>query len=335
MSKKANPTVIGVFVLGAIALTILTLSLLGGGKIFSERESYIMYFDRSMKGLRDGANVSFRGVRIGQVRDVYVEIDPASGELHLPVIIEIEADSFRSTEGKRFKMSGPKSASMEELIDKGLRAILEMESVVTGQLLINLDFYPDSPLIYRSTKEHEILEEIPTIPSEIQRVLIGIQKFASKLEHIEIDKLVSDMAATVEGVENLVNAPELMNTIKGIDRIINDQETQKLTSSIQNTLSNLDSAMTDIKRLVTNVDQQVEPIVSELLQTMQTMHTAIDEVQGTFTDIRTKVNDETIRYELSTAINELSNAARSFRIFVDYLERHPESFITGKPEHSK
>ena len=126
-----------------------------------------------------------------------------------------------------------------------------------------------------------------------------------------------------------------MNTIVGLDRLVNAQDTQQLSASMQNTLANLDSAMADLKHLTQNVDQQVEPIATELMKTMQSMHVAIDEVQTTFTDIRTKVNDETIRYELSTAINELSNAARSFRIFVDFLERHPESFISGKPTQNK
>lgn len=334
MSKKANPTAIGAFLLGALVLIILTLSLLGGGRLFSERSTYILYFDRSMKGLREGANVSFRGVRIGQVRDVYVEIDPTNRELHLPVIIEIEADAFRSTEGKKYKMSGNEE-TMEDLIERGLRAILEMESVVTGQLLINLDFYPDTPVKFRSTRENELYEEIPTIPSEIQRVLVALQNFVSKLEHIDLELLVNDIAETIKGIEDIVNAPEVINTIKGLDRLVNAQETQNLTASMQNTLANLDSAMDDVKQLTLNIDQQIEPIAEELYKTMKSTHAAIDQAHGTFTDIRTKINDETIRYELSTAINELSNAARSFRVFVDYLERHPESFISGKPKHDK
>ena len=63
MSKKANPTAIGAFVVGAIALIILTLIILGGGKFFSERARYVTYFDGSIQGLREGANVNFRGVR--------------------------------------------------------------------------------------------------------------------------------------------------------------------------------------------------------------------------------------------------------------------------------
>ena len=344
MSKKANPTAIGAFVIGAVALIVLALALLGGGKLFSTTETYILFFDRSLKGLRVGANVTFRGIRIGQVRDVYVEIDEENLDFEIPVIIEIESNSFRSAEGKDVKMSDDEKqykSNLEEireldrrsvmqiLIGRGLRAILEMESIVTGQLLIDLDFYPDTEVIFRSTTKKYI--EIPTIPSEIQRVLAGVRTFASKLEHLDIEDLVDDLKTTIEGIEEIVNAPEVMNTIKGLDQLVNSNATQELTASLQISLENIDSTMANIKKLIADVDQQIDPVSTELLQTLQNTRSAIDEIQGTFSDIRFKVNDETIRHELSTAINELSNAARSFRIFVDFLERHPESFLSGKP----
>lgn len=347
MSKRANPTAIGAFVIGAIVLIVITLSLLGGGKLFSYSETYILYFDRSLKGLRVGANVTFRGIRIGQVRDVFVEIDEVDQEMSIPVIIEIEENSFRSPEGKKYRMSGGQSwfrpgfvetiqeddtnddDAMDQLIERGLRAILELESIVTGQLQINLDFYPGTEAIFRSTKKE--YEEIPTIPSEIQQIFEGLQKFASKLEHIDIEELINDLTATIEGIEDLVNAPEVMNSIKGFDKLVNSADTQELTASLQRSLDNLDVTMADIQKLTTNIGSQVDPMSNELSQTLQETRNAINVIQGTFADIRDKMNDETIRYELSTAINELSHAARSFRIFVDYLERHPESFISGKP----
>ena len=345
MSKKANPTAIGAFVIGAVALIVLALALLGGGKLFSESETYVLFFDRSLKGLRVGANVTFRGIRIGQVRDVYVEIDEEKLDFEIPVIIEIESNSFRSVEGKDYKMSDDESllksdldeireeldrrSTMQILIGRGLRAILEMESIVTGQLLIDLDFYPDTEVILRSTTKQYI--EIPTIPSEIQRVMAGVRTFASKLEHLDIEDLVNNLTTTIEGIEGIINAPEVLNTIKGLDQLVNSNATQELTASLQNSLENIDSTMANIDKLAVDVDQQIDPVATELLQTLQNTRSAIDEIQGTFTDIRSKVNDETIRYELSTAINELSNAARSFRIFVDFLERHPESFLSGKP----
>ena len=345
MSKNANPTAIGAFVIGAVVLIVLALALLGGGKLFSTTETYILFFDRSLKGLRVGANVTFRGIRIGQVRDVYVEIDEEKLDFEIPVIIEIESNSFRSVEGEDYKMSDDESllksdldeireeldrrSTMQILIGRGLRAILEMESIVTGQLLIDLDFYPDTEVILRSTTKQYI--EIPTIPSEIQRVMAGVRTFASKLEHLDIEDLVNNLTTTIEGIEGIINAPEVMNTIKGLDQLVNSNATQELTDSLQNSLENIDSTMANIDKLAVDVDQQIDPVATELLQTLQNTRFAIDEIQGTFTDIRSKVNDETIRYELSTAINELSNAARSFRIFVDFLERHPESFLSGKP----
>ncbi|MBT8124865.1 MAG: MCE family protein, partial [Gammaproteobacteria bacterium] len=90
MSKKSNPTFIGAFVVGAIALAVTTVILLGGGKIFSDRSTYVTYFEGSIQGLRVGANVNFRGVRIGQVRRINVRFEESMLNFDLPVIIELE-----------------------------------------------------------------------------------------------------------------------------------------------------------------------------------------------------------------------------------------------------
>jgi len=132
MSKKANTALIGLFVIGAITLGIISLIVLGAGKIFSEKSTYVTYFDSSVQGLRPGANVTFRGVRIGQVNTVYVRFDESMLEFVLPVIIEFQEGAIQTISDEDNKRSDLEI--MEALIERGLRAKLQMESFVTGQL---------------------------------------------------------------------------------------------------------------------------------------------------------------------------------------------------------
>ena len=75
MSERANPTLIGAFLLGAIALVVTGLMVFGGGRFFTETVTYVAYFPETVSGLNDGAPVNFRGVKVGTVRRIEVQLD--------------------------------------------------------------------------------------------------------------------------------------------------------------------------------------------------------------------------------------------------------------------
>ena len=328
MSKKANPTIIGAFIIGAIALIILSIVLIGGGRIFSERQVYISYFDGSLQGLRVGANVTFRGVRIGQVREVFVRFDENTLQFDSPVIFEIEEGSMRTVHGREYSETEGEEL-FNQLIENGLRAQLRQESFVTGQLLIDLDYHPGTPIVFRDTETK--YHEIPTVRNDIQLVIENFQKFLVRLKDFPVEEVINDIQSSIKGINKIVNSPELENTLKGFDQLVNAEETQQLTASLQNSIDKLDATLLNVQNFIQNIDQQVDPLVEDFGKSMEEFQAAATEIQTTFTEIRSKVQDETIRHELSTAIDEFRNAARSFRIFVDFLERHPEAFISGKP----
>ena len=79
MARKPNPALLGAFVVGAVILAVVGLVIFGGGKFFRSTQSWVAYFDESIKGLAVGAPVTFRGVKVGAVTDVKVVVDPKSG----------------------------------------------------------------------------------------------------------------------------------------------------------------------------------------------------------------------------------------------------------------
>jgi hypothetical protein len=136
-----NQAVIGAFVVGAVVLAIIGVIVFGSGKMFQKVNLFVMYFEGSVKGLNIGAPVTFRGVKIGSVVDITLRADPKKMEFRIPVVMETEKGKIEKT--AEFK--GSDEAALKKLIDLGLRARLDMQSMVTGQLLINLEMLPDEP----------------------------------------------------------------------------------------------------------------------------------------------------------------------------------------------
>lgn len=335
MSKQASPTLIGIFVIGAITLSVISLIMLGAGKIFSERSNYITYFDGSIQGLRQGANVNFRGVRIGQVRNVFVQFDESMKTFDLPVLIELDPKAIQTISGN--PLTSDKSGELfSSLVDRGLRAQLQIESFVTGQLSVDLDFYPDEPVILRG--QNNTYTEIPTIPSDIQLALANVQTIMKKLQELPVEDLLENLVSTMAGIEKIVNSPEVINTIKnmdntfaGFDSLVNSSETQLISTRLLNSIESLDATMSEIRGFTQKANQKISPIASDVKDTMDKIQVAVVDMQKIFQGIRKDVEDETIRHELNVTLGELRNAARSFRVFVEYLDTHPEALIKGKP----
>ena len=143
MAKQANRMMIGGFVVLAVIIMAASLVVFGSGKFFKKTNKYILYFDESVKGLSVGAPVLFQGVQVGSVTSITLQADFVTMKTQIPIIIEIEPDRWKVRTGER---SYRKVA--EKLIEMGLRAQLIMQSFITGQLMIQLDFYPKSKVCY-------------------------------------------------------------------------------------------------------------------------------------------------------------------------------------------
>ena len=139
MAKPVSKTLIGAFVLGAIALTFSGIVFLGSGALFRDIQEVVMFFDGSVGGLQVGAPVTFRGVAIGEVSKIQIVYEAAKQEFRIPVAAELYPDRIQRM------AATPSKTSLQGLIDRGLRAQLQMQSLITGQLSIQLDFYPDTP----------------------------------------------------------------------------------------------------------------------------------------------------------------------------------------------
>ncbi len=329
MAKKANPALIGAFVLGAIVLAVGGLVVFGGGKFFRQTQVWVGYFHESVKGLAIGSPVTFQGVKIGSVTDIKVVVDPKEMKIRTPVFFEIEADRFTSALGEiKFQKGAP---GVKIMIERGLRAQLETQSFVTGQLAVALDFHPDTPV--HLTGLNPDLLEMPTIPS-------SAEKLARTIENLPIDEITQSALKTIQGVDRLVNAPELKETIRSLSAAARDlrelaqhmdAEVRPLTTDVAKTLEATRDTLKDTQKLVQDVGGQVGPAAASVEKTLTAARTTLEGAQRTLgTVTETVAETSSMQHELTGALRELSAALRSIRTLSDYLERHPDALLFGK-----
>jgi len=345
MAKQVSKTVIGGFVISAIAMLIAGVIIIGGGEMFKKTNKYVLFFEKSVKGLSVGSPVIFRGVEVGSVSSIVLQADPQKLSVDVPVMIEVDPSRMR-IKGIRGR---DLSEQLRRLIQKGLRAQMIQQSFVTGNMLIELDFLPDTPV--RLTGLEPGLPEIPTISS-------GIDKFARELQELPFQEIAGKLLDVLGKLDKVVGDPEIgemLNHLNGasekmnrllldVDRLVVDANAQvkSLSKGVQSTLSRTQKALKDTSsklqaligdagKLIQNADSQIQPLGIKAQDALVSVRRALDQAKDTLVTMNDFVGEPSdTRHKLNRALDEISAAARSMHSLADYLERHPESLLQGK-----
>jgi len=347
MSKKANKTAIGGFVLGALALIVVGVLVFGSGKFLTKKTTYVMYFEGSVKGLNEGAPLVFRGVKIGSVNRVQLVANTDDLTFRIPVFAEVEQKHFTLTGDQSLDLS-PKE-QLVLLVARGLRAQLIAQNLVTGQLIVELDFHPDKPAKLVAGDSEYL--EIPTMRSSIDDLVDQIEK-------APIEDILRKVLSAVDGIEKAVNSSEVKESLNALEQTLKNLNKliQNIDSRIEPLVSSVEETLKDYGKLARNVDRQVKPILSGVVDTERHADKLIQKVDVQVTRLGSSL-DETAKsataalveakktlntiegltgedskmiYQMTTTLKELSAAARSIRVWADYLERHPEALLRGK-----
>ena len=331
MSKKSNPTVIGAFVVGAVVLLAVGAAMFGGAELLAKRDIYVLYFTEDTQGLRVGSNVMMNGVHIGFVSNMALLIDRDNFESQTEVTMEILPGSWVLTQdGVPIGDSQASEISHDELINRGgLRATLQSESFVTGQLLIDMRFRPETVAVMRGD-EHAPHPEIPTIRSDIQEALANIKNWMTDFgKKVDPEELADRLNGILRGLDELVNSQDLRDLLAGIDAIINKQETQELTTTLQATLEEFRSAASDAGSLIRNADTKLDELELNLI--VERLVSTLDEAEATLAAAKVQLRGESVQFhQLGATLKEVERAARALRELMDYLERNPEALLQGK-----
>jgi len=360
MSTRANPIVIGAFVVGAAALLLVALLVWGGTDLFRTRFDYVLYFDSAVTGLNKGAPVVARGVKVGEVTDVQLRW----GSSIVAVYVSLDPKSLKGTAA-----GGPAQAIQVAVRERGLRAQLRMQSLVTGVLYVALDNRPDTPIVLRGLDPK--VPELPTIPTDIEVWTAKLEQFANRIGNIPIEEIGQSAAAILADVKQIVAAKgthdllpnansavgdvrallqrvdakvdplfaELKTTLSRADSMLDatrtlvldaDKRIDPLATSAEAALKDAQGAIEDMRRFVARLDGHVDPLLTSLRKTSDSAGAAFDRAQITLGGVdRTLDQESPIGYELFQMLKEFRAAAQSLRSLADYLERVPDAPIYG------
>lgn len=339
MAKPANNMMIGGFVIFAVFLLITSVVILGSGNFFKHIDKYIFHFEGSIKGLNVGAPVLFEGVRVGKVTDIVASIDETNLATDVRVIAEIDGDRFQVNNEVRQRGTEIKQGGTElivsKLIDKGLRAVLAIQSLVTGQLLIELEYHPGSPVKLKGGKPDYI--EMPTTSSNTRR-------FLQSLQSLDLGGIDKSLKNVLSGLDRLVNDPAIMSGANSLSKTID--ELRNLISKVDNHVDplaeSLEGTLGDTRRLVNNVDHKVGSVTDDLKKSLASFNKMVEEadnsiklltdnIDGTLEKMNGLVSEDSpLIEEMQNTLSKISAMASSIRQLADYLEQHPEALLRGK-----
>ena len=315
LNQRVSPTLIGAFVLGAVLLAVTAVVLIGSGRFFRRTHPFVLYFSGSVNGLRVGAPVKFRGVEIGSVEDIRLQVTPDQSVFRIPVIIGLDPEKITSLGGSATILNS--LTAYQSAIDAGLRGQLQAESFVTGLLFVALEYFPASTasFVQQPGARNFRYREIPTEPSSTEKARVAVTQVLTKLAETDLKGLVDSARATISELHQLVSSPDLKVAVR----------------SFNDVAGRLGQAAGSVSQLAIGLDSSVAGLTADLRQTSAKAGAVIDQAGNVLQRTDATLNDSPLMFELTRTLQEVSAAARSVRLLTGYLERNPNALIFGRP----
>jgi paraquat-inducible protein B len=260
---------------------------------------YVLYFNESLRGLSVGAPVTLLGLAAGEVTDVGLDLDPKTMNVRgrvefvsYPERLVARLDKKEKALGESMERSvKERHAFLQRLVEqRGLRAQLRSGNLLTGQLYVALDYFPDAA----KTKVDwsRTPTELPVVTSTVTDIEAKLTAIVAKLEKLPVEAIGDDL---------------------------------------RKALATLDQVLKNTDKTLSGIDGESVPKLNMTLDELRRTLAAVDGVLKS-TDASLVGRDAPAQQELRDALQEITRAARAVRVLVDYLERHPEALIRGKPE---
>jgi len=303
MNQQANRTLVGLFVVGGIALALAFLVALGGGWFQGDRPRSLARFDQDVRGLDTGAAGRRRGVTVGKVISILVQADGTSARSGVPVVLEIDPGlASRLGAGE---MLGSQEG-LEQAIQNGLTAKLRLQSFVTGVLYVDLDYTKA-----RTEPPARTSSDIPIIPTELS-------------DHVALTQAVGRTLENVSKVDFADLAQRLVKLTDTLTRLTDNPEVTQASKD-------LSSALAAFQRVATTLDSQVTPLGEDFKATTKEVRDSLAKLGRAADQLGDLARQGgTTRTQLDQSLQDLGDAAQALRALADYLDRNPEALLRGK-----
>jgi paraquat-inducible protein B len=331
MSKPVNPYTLGAFLVGSLTLLIVAILVFGGGQFLKKKTEYVIFFDGALNGLNIGAPVKLQGVQIGTVKEISLELDQKFVRISKPVVIEIDPGVLLDASGKPLHIA----SSMEErkkntqrLIDSGLKAQLQTQSLLTGLLYVEVNFFRDEPLQLTGIN-YKDLPELPSVPTTVDQIKSTADEMLSKFRQLPIEDMVKDLAVTLKEIKDIATSDELKKNRADLTKTL--VETEQLVTNLNKglvpLLNNMNGTMVDTRNLVQQFTQDMKPVLISSEKTLNTATSVLLESNHALGSVEALAAPDAPLWQ---SLEALRDAAQSTKDLTDYLERHPDSILYGK-----
>lgn len=330
MSKQANPFAIGAFLVGALTLLTAGVMIFGGSDFFKDKKRFVIFFDSALNGLNVGAPVKLQGVQIGNVNEISLVMDSATGRIFKPVVIEIDPALLRDISGQESRAHTEKQRRQDaqRLIDAGLKGRLETQSLLTGLLYVDLNFYNDKPMNLVKI-DYKSLPELPSVPTTVDEIRNTADEILNRARQLPLEDMVKNLSETLSETRDLLKSDDMKKSLNGLSKSL--QETQKLMATLNGQvgplLSNANGTMTDTRATLQDFNKQMLPVLKAAEQSLTAATRVLQDSHQTLNAVETLATPDS---PLGQALLEMRDASRSLRDLTESLERQPQAIIYGK-----
>jgi paraquat-inducible protein B len=351
MRRKASPTLIGAFVVAGLALIVAAIVFIAGNDLFKRKERAVMYFNGSIYGLQVGAPVVFRGVRVGSVASIEVVYDRANDRFVIPVVAELERDAVHGIDGPGASTAKRGDApALAALVQRGLRAQLQMQSLLTGLLYVDIDLQPNGTALRAPSSDAQQNAIAGSNAVEIPTTDTAVQALKNQLEGLDLRRLLDDVSAIAGSARALVSGPELRAALEDLQAITGsvkrlamrlEQRVDPLATAANSALARTDNAAQRVSAAADDISATARSLArtsDSLGQVVAPDSVLMGKVQGAAAEVASAAaalrgatgSDDGVLQQTTRAMQDLSRAARALRELADSLERQPQSLLRGR-----
>ena len=338
MTERSTKTFIGAFVLGALALLVAFILLLGSGSLGAKNPTFVLYFNSSLKGLIQGSPVYFKGIRIGKVNSIQIRPQLHGARFQTPVVIEIERNTATILlEGDKEGDFFENTEALHNLIAHGLRAKLGMTSILTGQLCVELDILKNAdPVDIASLHPYKGSPEIPTQLSSLDAAL-------NTLEDIPVQEIIYDVMASIKSMSTQFQKVDLSGLVNSLKATSDAVRTQVM--GLGSLKTHADETLDAYTGLAASVQKEFNFTMRRMNSTLDSVRSmsadtseAMNEARNAMKEVRQTAEsageffseDSAPVLEFSQTMLSLRKAAQSLSDLATLLEIKPNSLIFGR-----
>ena len=334
MKTKVSPAVVGLFVLGALALGVIALLSFGGLSLFSRPQRFMVYFDESVHGLDLGSPVKLRGVRVGRVVDLEIHYDDTANRSVVAVTCELNRNVITDAKGADLRVTGPQDVQM--MVDHGLRAQLGVLGLATGLLFVELDFA--DPQLYPVTAQADIPKYvvIPSMPSAISEYQASISEILNDLRKVDFAGISKDLKTVLASTNKKINDLDLKTLGDKMGRAADTVTAFIESPEAKQTMVNLNAALVAARSAMERIDGQVGPLSDDIKQTLAAAQAALKTLDATAATTRRFVQQQNqVGDDLTATLRQVAEAATALDNLAAAIERNPSSLVVGKKKAPK